>query len=333
MRRLLNLNLLLAISPLLAWTYFARAADVDPIRDRLEKAKATYESRLEILRKDVLADLDKSENQARQIPDKKRIDEIKAQSAAFQSTGQLPTPLNPQLQSRIRGTRSALEKEYVAARDAYLKAKQDDKADAMEKELQQFRKGIPAEPIDLLKLIDVKRDTIRGRWETNGSSIVSADAGYNSIQIPFQPPREYVLELIVAKVQAGNDFQIALVVGEQRCTVVFDGNGDQASGISAIDGRPFDNNETTVHGTVLSANSPIPISATVHKEALVIDVAGKSIIDWKGNPKHLTLGQDPAGTDPRFLFLAVQKGARYRIDSIKLRPLQGEGILAPPPSR
>jgi hypothetical protein len=333
MRRLLNLNLFLAISPLLACTYFAQAADVDSIRDRLEKAKATYESRLETLRKDILADLDKSENQARQIPDKKRIDEIKAQRTAFQSTGQLPSPLNPQLQARIRGTRSALEKEYVAARDAYLKARQDDRADAVEKELQQFRKGIPAQPIDLLKLIEIKRDTIRGHWETNGSSIVSADAGYNSIQIPFQPPREYVLELTVAKVQAGNDFQIALVVGEQRCTVVLDGNGNQTSGISAIDNRSFDNNETTVHGSLLAENAPTPISATVRNQELTITVAGNSIINWKGNPKRLTLGQDPAGTDPHFLFLAVQKGARYRIDSMKLRPIQGEGILAPPPSK
>src|SRR6185503_3006360 len=141
MRRLWNL--LLAISPLLACTHFAHAADVDPIRERLEKAKATYESRLEALRKDVLAVLDKSENQARQVPDKKRIDEIKAQRTAFQSTGQLPSPMSPQLQARIRGARSALEKEYLAVRDAYLKAKQDDRADAVEKELQQFRKGIP----------------------------------------------------------------------------------------------------------------------------------------------------------------------------------------------
>src|SRR5437764_6793983 len=108
-------------------TCFARAAATDPIRDRLDRAKAAYESRLEPLRKDILADLDKSENQARQIPDKKRIDEIKVQRDAFQSTGRLPAPLSPQLQARIRGVRSALEKEYLAARDSYLKTKQDER--------------------------------------------------------------------------------------------------------------------------------------------------------------------------------------------------------------
>src|SRR5438045_1636132 len=113
------------------------AADVDHVRERLDKAKAAFEAKQEALRKDVLEDLDKSENNARQVPDKKRIDEIKAQRKVFESTGQLPTILNPQLLARIRGARSALEKEYLAARDVYLKTKQDDKAEAVEKELQE----------------------------------------------------------------------------------------------------------------------------------------------------------------------------------------------------
>jgi hypothetical protein len=297
----------------------------------LDKAKATYESRLDALHKDVLADLDNRDSQARQIPDKKRIDEIKAQRQSFESTGRLPSPLNPQLLARIRGVRSVLEKEYLAARDAYLKSKQDEKADAVEKELAQFRKGLPAEPIDLLKLIDIKRDTLRGRWESNGSSIVSADPGYSSLQIPFQPPREYVLEIGVAKLNGGNDFQIALVCGEQRCTLVLDGNGGQASGISAIDGRSFDNNETTVRGTQLPMDNPVLIATTIRNQQLTVAIANNPIIDWKGPQKLLSLGQDATGADPRYLFLAVQKGGRYRIDSIRLKPLDVHESLVPAP--
>jgi len=305
------------------------AADIDNVRERLDKAKAAFEAKQEVFRKDVLEDLDKSETSARQIPDKNRLDQIKAHRNVFQSTGQLPAFLNPQLLARIRGARSALEKEYLAARDVYLRTRQDDKAEAVDKELQEFRKGIPAEPIDLLKLIDIKRDTIRGRWESNGSSIVSADPGYSSIQIPFQPPREYLLEITVAKLKGGNDFQIALVAGDERCTIVLDGNGGETSGVSAIDGRSFDNNETTVRGAVLPVTTPVVVATTVRNQQLSVTVSNNPVIEWKGAQKRLTLGQDPNGTDPRFIFLAVQKGARYRIDAIKLKPLQGEGTLKP----
>src|SRR5437867_77271 len=118
----MNRPALLAMCCILACCiHVLRAAEPDSIRERLEGAKATYASKLEALRNDVLADLDKNENAARQAPDKKRIDEIKAQRKAFEATGQLPTPLNPQLLARIHGARAALEKEYLLARDLYLK--------------------------------------------------------------------------------------------------------------------------------------------------------------------------------------------------------------------
>ncbi|HEV8293326.1 MAG TPA: hypothetical protein VGP94_15425, partial [Tepidisphaeraceae bacterium] len=286
----MNRPYFVAIFALLACSLqVVHAADTDRVRERLDQAKSTFQSRQETLHKDILEDLDKSENSARQIPDKNRIDQIKAQRKAFQSTGQIPSILNPQLLARIRGARTALEKEYLAARDAYLKTKQDERAEAVEKELEDFRKGIPAEPIDLLKLIDVKRDTIRGRWERSGSSIASADPGYSSIQIPFQPPREYQLEITLAKLQAGNDFQIALVAGDQRCTIVLDGNGGEVSGISAIDGQSFDNNQTTVRGSVLPMTTPVVVATTVRNQQLSVAIANNPVIDWKGAQKRLTL--------------------------------------------
>jgi phage host-nuclease inhibitor protein Gam len=323
----------IAILPIvICCSAFVHAADLDTVSQNLDKAKAAFEARIDGFRKEILQDLDKNEIAARQVPDKKRIDQIKAQRLAFQATGLIPASINPQIATRIRNARAVLEREYTAARNSYLRTKQDAKADAIDKELEEFRKGAGAKPQDLLPLIDIKRDTLRGRWERDGVSIISADPGYSSLQLPLQPPREYVLEVTVAKLAGGNDFQIALIAGDQRCTVVLDGFAGQVSGISAIDAKPFDQNETTIRGALLPDNQAVVVTATIRVQQISIAVGNRTVIDFKGDEKRLTLGQDETGTDKHFLFIGVQHGGRYRIDAINLKPLVGEGTLKLPPA-
>src|SRR3989442_895654 len=92
------------------------------------------------------------------------------------------------------------------------------------------------------------KDVLQDLEKREGASLLSADPGYSSIPLAFLPPREYILEITLAKIAGNSDFQIGLITGETRCTIVLDGWGGEISGISKVDGRSSNENETTHQG-------------------------------------------------------------------------------------
>jgi hypothetical protein len=119
----------------------ATAADEDPVRAKLDAAKATYES--EVVKFEVAVDewLDKREESARKDGNKKLVDLVKAERQAFHEKGELPKDLPTTVRRKATLTRLALESAYTTAVKEFTKGKQDDDASAAERELEQFKSG------------------------------------------------------------------------------------------------------------------------------------------------------------------------------------------------
>jgi formylglycine-generating enzyme required for sulfatase activity/serine/threonine protein kinase len=192
-----------------------------------------------------------------------------------------------------------------------------------------------AESIDLLSKIDIPRNTTRGKWERLKSSLLAVAGEYDEIQVPYEPPEEYRLEITAERVAGRNDFQVGIYFPKGQCFIVFDGWGGQISGINGVDGKLANENETTYKGSVFAEARPTHLIVTVRKNHIQVTANGEQIIDWSGDESRLTLRQlkwaPPWGrlgshvTHPeigrRALFLAVQYAAGYRIDRVTLTPL------------
>jgi hypothetical protein len=148
--------------------------DSDPIKSKLDKAKATYQEDVEKLRKGVSDSLDKKEEAARKTGNKALVDQIKAAREEFEKKGEVPKGVPAgSYQFGMRSAQIKMQGAYTEAVKGYTKAKQDDKASGVEAELKEFLKSTgltdDKEPVVIstwahqvmVKGTVVKRDTFK----------------------------------------------------------------------------------------------------------------------------------------------------------------------------
>jgi hypothetical protein len=131
-------RVLFALAFVILLNMLAIAGRDDP-QEKVVKAKAAYTSETEKLRSVVLAGFDKKEEKARSKGDKKLVDEIKLQRAALEEFEEWPTDMPAELRTRLTKARTQVETAYALAIKECTKAKKDDEAAALEKELLEFR--------------------------------------------------------------------------------------------------------------------------------------------------------------------------------------------------
>lgn len=146
----------------------ARAAD-DPTKDKLDKAKTAYDEQTEKSRAALIKRLQDREEAARKEGNKKLVDQVKAEREAFESRGELPKTVPTTGYVReSKQARIALEAAYAAAIKEYTKAKKDDEAAVVEKELAAFKEDGEAPAVPLAQLL-VKDSVWEGRkWNAPG---------------------------------------------------------------------------------------------------------------------------------------------------------------------
>ena len=124
-----------ALIPSPAWS------DDDPVRTKLDKAIAAYDTKLAKFNASVTAFLESREAAARKKGDKKAVDQIADERAEFENTGKHPTTLPRNVSAQLSSARTSLEAAYNTAIREYTKASEDEKAAATEKQLEEFQNG------------------------------------------------------------------------------------------------------------------------------------------------------------------------------------------------
>ncbi len=179
--------------------------------------------------------------------------------------------------------------------------------------------------VDLLRLVDPKRDAVAGTWEFQGRSLAAPALQFGRLQVPYVPPEEYDLQAVVERTTGSDSIQIGLAYGWNQFLVIVDGiERDPSSGLDLVDRRPFYDNETTLKGRLIENGVRATISISVRRERIRAWVDGRRIIDWKANYARLSLW--PSWTMPRrdTLFLGAWTGRRL-VHSLVLYPVTGEG--------
>jgi hypothetical protein len=118
----------------------------DLVRAKLDEAKAVYDAEVQKHRGAVGDWFDKREEAARNKADQKAVDQVKAERQAFEKNGELPKSAPVGLASQLVADRARLQAAYKAAIGAYVKAKRDTDAAAVEKELDAFNALAPGQP-------------------------------------------------------------------------------------------------------------------------------------------------------------------------------------------
>jgi hypothetical protein len=114
----------------------------DPIARQLDEAKKTYRMEVEKSREIVIKAFVDEDEKARDAADVDLVKALKAERATFEATGQMPKhlPIPAEYTRQREKSRKGLYDAYTAAIRAYLKARDDDKAEKIKDERDRFEK-------------------------------------------------------------------------------------------------------------------------------------------------------------------------------------------------
>lgn len=183
-----------------------------------------------------------------------------------------------------------------------------------------------SKPVDLLKLVNPRQHVVKGRWLAVRRTLLTDASRHCILQVPYLPLEEYDLSFDAERLRDVNDLQIALPIGRNQPTLVLDGRGGKVSGVSTLDGKGADGNETTHRGRVFPDTGAVTIVCRVRKDGLKVTADGKTVIDWTGDVSRFAHPRDWELPNKRAIGLGRFE-ACFSFSRIELMPVTGKGEL------
>jgi len=194
--------------------------------------------------------------------------------------------------------------------------------------------GKVGQPVDLLKLIDLKRDAIEGIWKIDQGALLTNDSGNSrspdgrtALSLPVTPKNDYQVRVIAQKHSLTlGSLRLGILVNGQQVTLNVGGGGSsQVVGLEMVDGHFASSKDNPTSRTVpalfLNEHSHTFL-ITVRGPTVEVEVDGKQVIEYAGGSilslsgsATREIGRVPAD----HLFLA--SGAGYRITKLEYTPL------------
>lgn len=183
----------------------------------------------------------------------------------------------------------------------------------------QLRPGRLDRDLEVFPLMDSERDATRGVWAISKNGLSSPE-GWGKIYLPTVVPEEYTVSATV-ELPADSNGEYAVTFGLIAGNSYFQWASNRGnSGLDMIDGRRWENNETSLRGPLLKPGVPVQIACTVTKSSIRMDADGKTLIDWRGDVRRLSLPSEWTLPDGRRLFLGTNHHLKFR--DLKLGPPQ-----------
>jgi hypothetical protein len=145
--------------------------------------------------------------------------------------------------------------------------------------------------INLLALIDPKKDAVIGTWSWKDGCLMSDGTRWARLQIPYQPPEEYDLRLSFTRKRGNDSVDVILTKSDHKFLWNMGGWGNTASGFELINGVPGDNNPTTVKGGLENGKKYLYI-IKVRKDMISVISNDKVIVEYKTDFNDLSLRSD-----------------------------------------
>lgn len=181
--------------------------------------------------------------------------------------------------------------------------------------------------VNLLQMVDPKLDAVGGTWALEGGVLVSAKEEWARIQLPYTPPDEYDLTVVVERKEGTDVLGIGLAQGRTLFSLWVDGFPAKGglSGLDKLDGLLIENQTGTVKGMQLKNDVPSTVVVAVRRGGVKVQIDGKTLLAWQG--PYSRLGPSPVwqARDPKAPLLVGAFGCRYHFSKIQLTAVSGQG--------
>ncbi len=176
----------------------------------------------------------------------------------------------------------------------------------------------PAEPVDLLAMIDPARDLIGGSWTRQGSSLACSGGERWSLVVPQPPPAAYRWTIDIEWTSGNSCLGLLLIVDGHPAVAKMDSRGHPVPGMGLFHGLPANPNQFTRAGE----GRPITIACTVYRSGIQIACNRKLMFTWRGSAERLPYNRTLWGEPPtgRLALVSPLDGG-VRIDKMTLEEL------------
>ncbi|HUS93071.1 MAG TPA: hypothetical protein VM695_14525, partial [Phycisphaerae bacterium] len=200
--------------------------------------------------------------------------------------------------------------------------------DKIEKELEALSPEPAAGPwVDVLKLVDPAKHGVSGRWARKGSTLGAKAEGEDRFLVPAAPNGDYELKVQFARTEGDGAISLVLPVGDTSAALLLGYKAGQASGLSYVNGKACDENETRSAGTLSNRTShtvTVKVTTQGTDARLRGTLDGRKLLDWKGPQSALQCPRSwalPVGTA---LGLGAEKDSVALFTSAQLRMFSGQ---------
>jgi hypothetical protein len=188
----------------------------------------------------------------------------------------------------------------------------------------------PGDWTDLLKLIDIDKNVVAGKWQRSGTELTVAASQTPRIAIPISIDGGYDLVVDFTRTSGDQDVAVMLSVAGRPCMVNLSAAGGAMSGLQNIDSHQiFADNPIVVKPGYLENDRYYRLSINVRilsTERASIDVVldGKPYLPhWEGSPASLSASNFWPTPNPKGFGLGAQE-SDVTFHAVRLRMVSGD---------
>lgn len=181
-------------------------------------------------------------------------------------------------------------------------------------------------PIDVVKLVDPKRDALNGEWSLADGMIEAPRTQDARLQLPVDPPEDYMLTLVAEPNRGGKTENVCVLlpVGGKQVLSEVDGHDATTSGLNFINGAWASDNASHRWrcARLLEQARPNTLVYIVHPTSVLVLRDGAEVIRWSGDPRTFSIADTWRVANEKRL--ALEAWGAYRVSKLELVPLEPE---------
>jgi hypothetical protein len=182
--------------------------------------------------------------------------------------------------------------------------------------------------IDLIALVDLKLDVMRGEFQLKDGVLTIPGSGNALVQLPYEPGPEYDLHMTVERLDGDDLIAVGLIASGNQFYAIFDGwaAAGYRSGIQYIDGKLCLHNGTVKVGQCVPQHKPVELDVSVRKDSIRVWAKGpgekdrRPVVDYIGPQDRLGI-PDELGIKNKKAFFLLTLGSKVAISDYELVPV------------
>jgi hypothetical protein len=179
--------------------------------------------------------------------------------------------------------------------------------------------------VELLRLVDLSKDVVSGRWSRKSEGLVSEGGKPSRIQIPYRPPEEYDLRIVFARHSANFCVNLILSQSGEPFTLVM--HRDGYFGFEKVADQDFHKNATTKRfDGPLQKDREYTVVAEVRRSGVKTFCEGIPL-SRLDTYEAVTMNKDWKMPDPAALGVGTWDGGA-EIKKLEIREVTGKGAPA-----